>query len=109
MTFVTRMTLRSGDRVVLDETVTEIKEYLSRKGAEMKGPHPRPPTKRSVPLCKRLADGAGRFADWSYTVYTRELEIIGHDPVARDVATRSFPPSLHVVVEIEQLGSPGDL
>lgn len=108
MSFVTRMTLRSGDRVVLDETVADIKAFVSRKGAEMRGPHPKPPIKRSVRLPKRLSADAGDFRDWTYTVYTRKLEIVGHDSVARDVATRSFPPSLQVIVEIEQLGRAGD-
>ncbi len=107
MTFVTRLTLRSGDRVVLDETVSEIKTFVSRKGAEMKGPHPRPPTSIAVPMRKRLECDAERFSDWSYTVYIREVEIVGHDSVARAVASRSFPPSLQVVVEVEHVRTAG--
>lgn len=108
MTFVTRLTLKSGDRVVLDETVAEIKQFVSRKGAEMKGPHPRPPSKFSVSLPKLLESGSDRYSDWSYTVYTRNIEIVGHDAVARSVASRSYPGSVQVVVQVEQLRSAGD-
>lgn len=108
MSFVTRMTLRSGDRVVLDETVNDIKSFVSRKGAEMRGPHPKPPRKCAVGLPKRLTGDGPRFRNWSYTIYTRELEIVGHDAVARAVASRDFPSSLQVVVEIEQLRSAGE-
>ncbi len=102
------MTLRSGDRVVLDETVSEIKSFVSRKGAEMRGPHPKPPRKCRVTLPKRLTGNGGSFREWTYTIYTREIEIVGHDAVARSVASRSFPSSLQVVVQIEQLGRAGD-
>ena len=108
MTFVTRLSLQSGDRIVLDETVAEIKAFVSRKGAEMKGPHPRPPTAIRAPRLKRHDDIDHRFNDWSYTVYTRDIEIVGHDAVARSVASRTFPGSVHVSVEIEQLRSAGE-
>lgn len=106
MSFVTRVTLRSGDRVALDETVADIKEFAKRKGAELKGPHPRPPDEVRVPLSKHLGPG-DRFRDWTYTVYTRDLEIVGHDAVAREVATWSFPRSVHVAVEVERVRSAG--
>ena len=108
MTFVTRLTLQSGDRIVLDETVAEIKTFVSRKGAEMKGPHPKPPTAVRAPRLKRLDDTDDRFEDWCYTVYTRNIEIVGHDTVARAVASQGFPNSVHVSVEIEQLRSAGE-
>lgn len=107
MTFVTKLTLRSGDRAALEETVAEIKEFVGRKGAEMKGPHPRPPAEYTVSLPTRLERGDS-FSPWSYTVYQRDLEIVGHDAVARAVASRTFPRSLQIVLEVEQLRSAGD-
>lgn len=110
MTFVTKLTLESGDRVVLEETVAEIKSFVSGKGVQLKGPHPRPPVDYRVPLQKRLDDSAAAFPDWEYSVYRRDLEIVGRDEVARAVATRSFPRSIRVTVEVERTGTtaPGD-
>ena len=106
MTFVTKLTLRGGDQAVLDETVDEIATFVSRKGAELKGPHPKPPTKLRVPLYRTLAGGEERFPDWEYTVYTRHIEIVGHDAVARAVAERDLPPSVFVSITVEQVNSP---
>ena len=105
MTYLTKLTLQSGDRVVLDHTVKDIKQFVERKGAEMKGPHPRTPQTVSVPLRKRLAGDGASFDPWTYTVYSRDIEIVGHDEVARAVASRSFPASLHVTVAVERVGS----
>ena len=105
MTFVTRLSIQSGDRVVLDQTVDELKQFVARKGAEMKGPHPRPPETIRVPLSKQLDPTGNRFSAWSYTVYVRDIEIIGHDNVARAVAGWDFPDSIHVAVEVEQVRS----
>ena len=109
MTFVTKLDVRSGDRAVLEATVGEIKAFVAGKGAQLKGPHPRPPEKYRVPLKERLDDSPGTFRTWKYTVYSRELEIVGRDEVARAVATRGFPRSVHVRVEVSRLGqtSPG--
>lgn len=102
MTFVTKLSFQSGDRDVLEETVVELKEMLERKGAECKGPNLLPPRTLTVPLYKRL-DGGERFpSNWSYTVYSRELKIHGSDDVAREVATRELPDSIHVEVEIDR-------
>jgi ribosomal protein S10 len=107
MPFVTKLRLQSGDVDALDGVVTEIKETAARKGAELKGPHPKPPTRLRVPQHKR-ADGGGTFAPWEYTVYTRTIEIVGHDGFARDVTERSYPDSVHVTAEVEQLRQAGD-
>ena len=104
MTFITKMTLESGDRVVLEETVDEIKAFVSGKGVELKGPHPRPPVNYRIPIQKRLDADSGRFADWRYTVYRRDIEIVGRDDVARAVATRDFPRSVHVSITVDQRG-----
>jgi ribosomal protein S10 len=108
MSFVTRLTLQSGDRAALDAVVEEIREIVSRKGAEMKGPHSAPPEHLRVPQHKRLSsDELPSFGNWKYTVYRREIEIIGHDEVARKVAGTEFPASIHVEVEVEQIRSVG--
>lgn len=107
MAFVTKLTLESGDRVVLDEVVGEIKRLVSRKGAEMKGPHPGTPRQFRVSQQKHLSDTGPTFDPWTYTVYTRTIEIVGHDSVARTVATRTVPDSVHVEVEVKQVGRAG--
>jgi small subunit ribosomal protein S10 len=102
MTFVTTLTLESGDRAVLDDVVSEIATLVERKGAQMKGPHPSPPRSLSVPQYRRLAEGE-RYSPWRYTVYTRTIEIVGHDQAARTVAGREYPDSVHIEAEVEQV------
>ncbi|MDL5361889.1 uS10/mL48 family ribosomal protein [Halalkalicoccus sp. NIPERK01] len=102
MTFVTKLTLQSGDRAVLDRVVGEIADFVERKGAEMKGPHPSPPETLRVPQHKRTTGGE-TFGSWSYTVYTRTIEIVGHDEVARRVTDRDLPAGVHLGVEVEQI------
>jgi len=107
MPFVTRLTLESGDGDLLDSVVAEIKERAERKGVELKGPHPRPPSKHSVPQYKHVgADGT--FGDWNYTVYTREIEIIDHNEFAREVAEQEFPDRIHITADIEQFSQTGE-
>jgi ribosomal protein S10 len=100
MTFVTKLSLESGDRAVLEETVTEIKEFLERKGAECRGPFNDPPERLSVPQYRNLSPG-DRFSSWNYSVYSRRLEIHGNDHIARQIGHREFPKSLHVEIEVE--------
>ncbi|WP_302080278.1 uS10/mL48 family ribosomal protein [Salinibaculum rarum] len=107
MPFVTKLRLQSGDVNALDRVVTDIKETAERKGAELKGPHPKPPDHYRVPQHKRV-DGGDTFAPWDYTVYTRTIEIVGHDEFARDVTERSYPDSVYVSAEIEQLRQAGN-
>ncbi|ARS91833.1 uS10/mL48 family ribosomal protein [Natrarchaeobaculum aegyptiacum] len=108
MTFVTRLTLQSGDRAALDGVVDDIKSAAERKGAALKGPHTHPPETLSVPQHSRLhVDDERQFDTWQYTVFTRELEIHGHAQFARTVASRNFPDSVHVEAEIEQLRGTG--
>lgn len=106
MTFVTKLTLQSGDRAVLDSIVEEIRSTTGRKGVEMNGPHSKSPRRLRVPQHKRTTGGA-EFASWDYTVYTREIEIVGHDEIARQIAGKEFPDSLHVEVEVEQISQVG--
>ncbi len=107
MPFVTKLRLQSGDVDALDGVVTDIKETAERKGAELKGPHPKPPERLRIPLYKRVG-GDGTFEDWEYTVYTRTIEIVGHDEFAREVTERDYPESIHISAEIEQLRQSGD-
>ena len=105
MTFVTKLTVQSGDRTVLEQTVEEIKAFVSGKGVQLKGPHPRPPRNYRVRLQKRLDGSESAYPAWEYTVYRRDLEIVGRDEVARDVATREFPRSIQVTITIERMGN----
>lgn len=104
MTFVTKMKLQSGDRGALDRVVSEIQSIAARKGAELKGPHPSPAKLHRVSQYKTLSgDATRRFDSWKYTVYTRELEIVGHNGAARQVTQQiEFPSSVHVEAEVEQ-------
>ncbi|WP_335999686.1 uS10/mL48 family ribosomal protein [Halorientalis halophila] len=102
MPFVTKLTLESGDRHLLEDVVTTIKEAAARKGVELKGPHPHPPVDKRVPQLKSLVDDGAHFQPWAYTVYTRTIEIVGHDEFARSVAERDIPKEVHVSAEIEQ-------
>lgn len=108
MTFVTRLTLQSGDRAALDGIVDDIKSSAERKGAALKGPHSRPPEKLTIPQHARLhGDDERRFPSWEYTVFTRELEIHGHDNLARNIASQNFPDSVHIEAEVEQIHGAG--
>jgi small subunit ribosomal protein S10 len=104
MRFATTITLRSADRTALDETVAECKATLERKGVEFNGPHPSPTRTVSVPLY----DGARgeRCGQWTYTVFTRELEVIGRAGLTRELAERSFPPAVNVEFEVDQVERP---
>ncbi|HMB50801.1 uS10/mL48 family ribosomal protein [Natronoarchaeum rubrum] len=102
MTFVTKLRLQSGDRAVLDSEVEDIKDTAERKGAELKGPHSKTTQRMQVPLSKDTT-GGGRLGSWDYTVYSREVEIVGHDDLARRLAAREFPEPIHVEVEVEQI------
>lgn len=108
MTFVTTLRLESGDRAVLDRVVGEIRSITERKGAEMKGPHTRPPEKLSVPLYRSTTghDGAD-FGRWSYTVYSRKIELVGHEQLARQITEWDFPPSVKVEVEVDRRAGMG--
>lgn len=106
MAFVTTLRLTSGDRQTLDDTVEEIKSRASRKGVQFKGPHPKPPEEIRVPQTKRLAPGE-EFDPWSYSVYVRELRIVGHDEFARETAGREFPDGVRVEVDVQQVRNAG--
>jgi len=106
MTFVTTLELESGDRRALDAVVADIKETVERKGAEFKGPHTPPPDTLSVPLYDGLEAG-GQYESWSYTVYTRTVEIVGHDELASAIATRAFPDQIHVEADVRSIQQSG--
>jgi len=102
MPFVTRLTFQSGDRRLLDDVVDDVKGRAERKGVELKGPHPQPPTDYRVAQSKRLLPDGGEFDPWRYTVYTRTVEIVGHDEFARSVAEDRYPDRIHLEAEIGQ-------
>jgi len=106
MSFVTTLTFQSGDRRALESAVEEIKAAAQRKGVEFKGPHAHPPKELRVPLYKTVgADDA--FDDWTYTVYERQFEVVGHDEFAREVAEWDLPASIHVSAAVEQVSGMG--
>ncbi|WP_254862082.1 uS10/mL48 family ribosomal protein [Halovivax gelatinilyticus] len=108
MTFVTSLTLQSGDRAALDGVVDDIKSTAERKGAALKGPHSHPPKRLRVPQYHRLhADDDRRSDSWTYTVFTRQVEIHGYQEFARSVAGRNFPDSVHVEIEVKQIHDVG--
>ena len=102
MSFVTRLTFQSGDRQALEGTLADIKDAAERKGVEFKGPHAHPPEDYRVPLQKSV-EGDGTFGTWTYTVYEREIDVVGHDEFAREVAEWDMPPGIHVSAEVEQV------
>jgi ribosomal protein S10 len=106
MAFVTTLRLTSGDRETLDDTVADIKQRANRKGVQFKGPHPKPPEEIRVPQAKRLAPGP-EFDPWEYSVYVRELRIVGHDEFARETAGREFPDGVRVEVDVQQVTNAG--
>lgn len=107
MPFVTKLTLESGDRHRLDDVVDDIKRRASRKGVELKGPHPSPPDHLRVPQSKTLGPGNARFESWEYTVYARTIEIVGYEEFARDVAGDEYPEEIHMEAEVEQRSHAG--
>lgn len=101
MTFVTKLSFHSGDRDALDETVDDLKEMLTRKGAKCKGPHTHPSERITVPLRANLAPGE-ELDTWSYEVFERELEIHGSDEIAREVGHMDFHDAVHVEIEVDR-------
>jgi ribosomal protein S10 len=107
MPFVTTLAFSSGDRPVLETVVSDIKETAERKGVEIKGPQTPPPERHVAPQPKCLGPEGRRFPDWSFSVYTRTMRIVGHDEFARSAAGREFPDGIHVEVEVEQVTGAG--
>ena len=107
MPFVTTLTLQSGDRDVLERVVGEIKHRAERKGVELRGPHAESPVDVSVPQSKRLDSGDRSYEYWTYTVYERRMEVVGHDDFARDAAGRSLPEGIRLDVDVERVSAPG--
>jgi ribosomal protein S10 len=108
MTFVTRLTLRSGDRAALDGVVADIRETARRKGAEFKGPHAdTPETVRARQYQCLDGDESRQYSRWEYTVYSRRVEFVGSDTLPRRVLNEGFPDSVHVEVEVEHQRAAG--
>ncbi len=102
MAFRTRITFKSGDGNRLDSVVDDIVSRAERKGVQLRGPHVEPVTKVSVPQYKGLP-AQGTFEPWSYTVYTRFIEIVDHNEFVRTLTNEGFPDSLHVTVDVETI------
>ncbi|MFB6198597.1 MAG: uS10/mL48 family ribosomal protein, partial [Halobacteriaceae archaeon] len=108
MTVQARLRLQSGDRTALETCVEEIQELARQKGAEFTGPHTDAPEDHRVPIYKRLNGDQGEIFDyWTYTVYSRRIEISGHEELARALLDREFPDSIHVEIELDQSNAPG--
>lgn len=101
MSVVTTLQLESGDQQLLDAVVDDLSETAQQKGAELNGPHSFPPTTHAVPQYEDIDTDA--YDTWEYTVYRRELSVIGHDGLAKDLARWSFPPAVHVELELSPL------
>ena len=101
MTFVTKLTFQSGDRAVLEDTVSSLKEMVERKGGQCKGPHTSPVDRLRVPQYRSLQPGS-TLSGWDYAVYERRVDIHGADHIAREVGHMEFPDSIHVEIEVEQ-------
>jgi ribosomal protein S10 len=107
MPFVTTLSLSSGDRPALESVVSDIKEAAERKGVQIKGPQTPPPERYVAPQPKRLDPDGDRFADWSFSVYTRTMRIVGHDEFARATTQREFPDGVHIEADVEQVTGAG--
>jgi small subunit ribosomal protein S10 len=106
MSFVTRLTFQSGDRVALEAALADIKAAAERKGVEFKGPHAHPPEEFRVPQYKTVA-AEDAFEAWGYTVYERQLDIVGYEDFAREVAGWDLPSGIHISAEVEQVSGMG--
>ncbi|MFB6187175.1 MAG: 30S ribosomal protein S10 [Halobacteriaceae archaeon] len=97
------ITLKSGDKQTLERVVTNLKDQAQRKGIEVKGPHTDPPVEYQLPLFECLDASAAKYFDqWTYTVYSRRLQISGHNENLRDLLDQQFPESIKVELELDQ-------
>lgn len=101
MAYRTYLELVCGDRHLLDRTVDELQSIADRKGANTVGPHAKPTRELRVPLYKRI-DRPERFSDWRYRVFTREMEIVGHESVARAIAQYPIDRRIKVALSVEE-------
>ena len=99
MSFVTTLRLQSGDRAALEGVIEDIRETANQKGAELNGPHSFPPERLSVPI---YADTSGKrvLDTWTYTVYRREVELVGHETLAREITAWELPDAVRLEAEV---------
>lgn len=102
MSVVTTLRLESGDRQLLESVVDELCATAEQKGAELNGPHSYPPIHHAVPQYEDIDGDA--YTTWEYTVYRRELSVVGHDGLAKELAQWSFPAAVNVELELSPLG-----
>ncbi|MFP4591481.1 MAG: 30S ribosomal protein S10 [Halobacteriales archaeon] len=100
MPYRARFELESGDRGALEATVARLRELADRKGADVTGPHARPTRRVDVPMYLRH-DATAPFRTWRYRVYTRHLEVVGHESVTRAIANVDVDPAVGVSLRIE--------
>lgn len=106
MTFVTTLELESGDRRALESVVDEIRSAAERKGVQIKGPHTPPPEELALSIYEDL-DGGQHAATWNYTVYSRTIEIVGHDEFAGSAATWDLPDQVHLEADVRSISQTG--
>lgn len=92
--------MQSGDRIALDASIDRLRSLIEQKGGSLTGPHTRPAKSMAVPLYKTHL-GDRRFGHWSYQIYSRHLEVIGHEGIAREVASFNLPSSISIAITIE--------
>ncbi|PSQ39176.1 30S ribosomal protein S10 [Halobacteriales archaeon SW_5_70_135] len=121
MAYVTRPRVTGGDRATLDSAVSDVRTTAERKGVELTGPHSRPPIELAVPQYRRSppgmdrhesASGAGEsdddtFETWRYTVYERELEVLGRQSFVRSITSRELPDAVRPEVEVDRQAGAG--
>lgn len=100
MPYRARLELVSGDREALDASVDRLRQLADRKGANVTGPHARPTREIDVPLY-RHHDADEPRATWRYRVYTRHLEVVGHESVTRAIANVPIDPAVSVSFNVE--------
>lgn len=96
----THIEMESGNRKELDASIGRIRSLIERKGAKLRGPHTRPTKEIDVPLYKTHL-GDRRFEHWRYHVYSRTLEVIGHEGVTREIASLELPSSINISIMVE--------
>jgi len=105
MPYRTRLVLTGGDKRALEAAVADIRAIANRKGAHLAGPHTQPTREIDVPLYK-VSTRRDTFGTWRYAIYRQQLEVTGHESVARSIAERSFHPSIDISLTIENVETP---
>lgn len=100
MPYRARIELESGDRHALEATVDRLRAVADRKGADVTGPHALPTRTVDVPLYRDHAATTPR-GTWRYQIYSRKLEIVGHETVTRAIASVDVEPAVAIDFSVE--------